>query len=30
VWFIGTIIGVSLIFSGVSRLSLAAAMRQKQ
>jgi len=30
VWFIGTIIGVSLIFSGVSRVSLAAAMRQKQ
>jgi len=28
-WFIGTIIGVSLIFSGISRLSLASAMRRK-
>lgn len=28
-WFIGTIIGISLIFSGVSRLSLAAAMRRR-
>ena len=27
-WFIGTIIGISLIFSGVSRLSLASAMRR--
>jgi len=28
-WFIGTIIGVSLIFSGISRISLASAMRRK-
>jgi len=28
-WFIGTIIGISLIFSGISRLSLAAAMRRR-
>jgi len=28
-WFIGTIIGISLIFSGVSRLSLASAMRRR-
>jgi uncharacterized membrane protein HdeD (DUF308 family) len=27
-WFIGTIIGISLIFSGLSRLSLASAMRR--
>jgi|SRR6516225_9566458 uncharacterized membrane protein HdeD (DUF308 family) len=28
-WFIGTIIGVSLIFSGFARLSLASAMRHR-
>jgi uncharacterized membrane protein HdeD (DUF308 family) len=28
-WFIGTIIGVSLIFSGISRVSLASAMRRR-
>ena len=28
-WFVGTIIGVSLIFSGISRLSLASAIRRK-
>ncbi len=28
-WFIGTIIGISLIFSGISRLSLASAMRRR-
>jgi uncharacterized membrane protein HdeD (DUF308 family) len=28
-WFVGTIIGVSLIFSGIARLSLAAAMRRR-
>ena len=28
-WFIGTIIGISLIFSGFSRLSLASAMRRR-
>ncbi len=28
-WFIGTIIGVSLIFSGISRLTLASAMRRR-
>src|SRR6201993_4145472 len=28
-WFIGTIIGISLSFSGVSRLSLASAMRRR-
>jgi uncharacterized membrane protein HdeD (DUF308 family) len=28
-WFIGTLIGVSLIFSGVARLSLASAMRRR-
>jgi uncharacterized membrane protein HdeD (DUF308 family) len=28
-WFIGTIIGISLIFSGISRLTLASAMRRR-
>ena len=28
-WFIGTIIGISLIFSGISRLRLASAMRRR-
>jgi uncharacterized membrane protein HdeD (DUF308 family) len=28
-WFVGTIIGVSLIFSGISRLSLASAIRRR-
>jgi len=28
-WFIGTIIGISLIFSGVSRVSVASAMRRR-
>ena len=28
-WFVGTIIGVSLIFSGISRLSLASALKRK-
>jgi uncharacterized membrane protein HdeD (DUF308 family) len=28
-WFIGTIIGISLIFSGVSRITLASAMRRR-
>jgi len=28
-WFVGTIIGISLIFSGISRLSLASAMRRR-
>ncbi len=28
-WFIGTIIGISLIFSGISRITLASAMRRR-
>lgn len=28
-WFVGTLIGISLIFSGISRLSLASAMRRR-
>jgi uncharacterized membrane protein HdeD (DUF308 family) len=28
-WLIGTLVGISLIFSGISRISLASAMRRK-
>ena len=28
-WFIGTLVGISLIFSGISRVSLASAMRSR-
>jgi uncharacterized membrane protein HdeD (DUF308 family) len=28
-WFIGTLVGISLIFSGISRISLASAMRRR-
>ena len=28
-WFIGTLVGMSLIFSGISRMTLALAMRRR-
>ena len=28
-WFIGTLVGISLIFSGISRVTLASAMRRR-